>query len=135
MERFASARNLKVDISRVAGIFRSIAASVGTGPTAKKISVFGWGVNTSVGLKTFGKDQSHICCRGRTRNFPLYPGHFRTGYRCRGPPRESHPHLEATPAVEVEAAYQHYWFKKLRSSAIYSYAGGEQYGPRVHYHL
>jgi hypothetical protein len=31
-------------------------------------------------------------------------------------------HLVATPAVGVEASYQHYWFKRLRSSAIYSYA-------------
>jgi hypothetical protein len=31
-------------------------------------------------------------------------------------------HLVATPAVGVEAAYQHYWFKRLRSSAICSYA-------------
>ena len=31
-------------------------------------------------------------------------------------------HLVATPAVGVQAAYQHYWFKRLRSSAIYSYA-------------
>src|SRR5256884_9933849 len=30
--------------------------------------------------------------------------------------------LKATPAVGVEAAYQHYWLKTLRSSAIYSYA-------------
>jgi hypothetical protein len=30
--------------------------------------------------------------------------------------------LEATPAVGVEAAHQHYWLKNLRSSAIYSYA-------------
>jgi len=30
--------------------------------------------------------------------------------------------LAATPAVGVEAAYQHYWLKNLRSSAVYSYA-------------
>ena len=30
--------------------------------------------------------------------------------------------MQATPAVGVEAAYQHYWLKTLRSSAIYSYA-------------
>jgi hypothetical protein len=30
--------------------------------------------------------------------------------------------LEATPAVGVEAAYQHFWIKTLRSSAVYSYA-------------
>ena len=34
----------------------------------------------------------------------------------------TNPHLEATPAVGVEAAYQHYWTKTLRSSAVYSYA-------------
>jgi hypothetical protein len=30
--------------------------------------------------------------------------------------------LEATPAAGVVGAYQHYWVKKLRSSAFYSYA-------------
>ena len=30
--------------------------------------------------------------------------------------------LKATPAVGVEAAYQHYWRNNLRSSAFYSYA-------------
>jgi hypothetical protein len=32
------------------------------------------------------------------------------------------PHLQATPAVGIEGAYQHYWKKSLRSSAVYSYA-------------
>jgi len=31
--------------------------------------------------------------------------------------------LNATPAIGIEAAYQHYWKKTLRSSAVYSYAG------------
>jgi hypothetical protein len=31
--------------------------------------------------------------------------------------------LEATPALGVEAAYQHYWLKTVRSSLVYSYAG------------
>jgi hypothetical protein len=30
--------------------------------------------------------------------------------------------IQATPAVGVQAAYQHYWLKRLRSSAVYSYA-------------
>jgi len=32
------------------------------------------------------------------------------------------PHLVATAAVLVEAAYQHYWLRRLWSSAVYSYA-------------
>jgi hypothetical protein len=32
------------------------------------------------------------------------------------------PHLRATPAVGTDIAYQHYWAKTLRSSAVFSYA-------------
>jgi hypothetical protein len=31
-------------------------------------------------------------------------------------------HLRATPAVGVDASYQHYWTKTIRSSAVFSYA-------------
>jgi len=41
---------------QVAAIFRSIAAFLPTTPTPKTDSVFGWGVNVSTGVKTFGKD-------------------------------------------------------------------------------
>jgi len=96
---------------QVAGIFRSIAASVGTGSSAKTDSVFGWGVNTSVGLKTFGKDNAI---------FAVAAGHGISRYlqdtSGLGIDAEVtsgvNPHLEATPAVGVEAAYQHYWFEK-----------------------
>src|SRR2546429_8397816 len=42
---------------QVAAVFRSIAAFVPTTPTPKTDSVFGWGVNVSTGLETFGKDE------------------------------------------------------------------------------
>jgi hypothetical protein len=38
------------------------------------------------------------------------------------PASGTNPHLQATPAVGIEADYQHYWLKTLRSNAIYSYA-------------
>ena len=106
---------------QVAGIFRSIAASVGTGPSAKTDSVFGWGVNTSVGLKTFGKDNAIFAVaagHGISRYLQDTSGLGIDAEVASG----VNPHLEATPAVGVEAAYQHYWLKNLRSSAIYSYA-------------
>ncbi len=103
---------------QIAGIFRSIAAFL---PNGKTDSVFGWGVNTSLGFKTVGKDNLI---------FAVAAGHGISRYiqDTSGlgidaePTSALNPHLEATPAVGIEAAYQHYWLKRLRSSAIYSYA-------------
>ena len=103
---------------QVAGIFRSIAAFL---PNGKTDSVFGWGVNTSLGFRTVGKDNLI---------FAVAAGHGISRYiqDTSGlgidaePANALSPHLEATPAVGIEAAYQHYWLKKLRSSAFYSYA-------------
>jgi DcaP outer membrane protein len=103
---------------QVAGIFRSIAASL---PDGRSDSVFGWGVNASLGVKTFGKDNAILA---------VAAGHGISRYlqdtSGLGIDAEvisaAHPHLEATPAVGVEASYQHYWWKSLRSSLFYSYA-------------
>jgi hypothetical protein len=106
---------------QVAGIFRSIAASVGTGPSAKTDSVFGWGVNASVGLKTFGRDNLIFAVaagHGISRYLQDTSGLGIDAEVASG----VNTHLEATPAVGIEAAYQHYWLKNLRSSAVYSYA-------------
>ena len=104
---------------QVAAVFRSIAAFVPTTPTPKTDYVFGWGVNVSTGLETFGKDEVI---------FALAFGHGisrylqdTSGLGIDAEPKSS-TGLKATPAVGVEAAYQHYWLKTLRSSAIYSYA-------------
>src|SRR5215467_2194696 len=103
---------------QVAAIFRSIAAFVPTAPTAKTDSVFGWGVNASTGVKTFGKDNVI---------FAVAAGHGISRYLqdTSGLGIDAEPNsptsLRATPAVGVEAAYQHSWLKNLRSSAIYSY--------------
>jgi type II secretory pathway pseudopilin PulG len=103
---------------QVAGIFRSIAAFL---PDGRTDTVFGWGVNASTGVKTFGKDNVI---------FAVAAGHGISRYLqdTSGLGIDAEPtsgvttHLQATPAVGVEAAYQHYWRKTLRSSAIYSYA-------------
>lgn len=104
---------------QVAAVFRSIAAFVPTTPNPKTDSVFGWGVNVSTGVKTFGKDNVI---------FAVAAGHGISRYLqdSSGLGIDAEPNsptsLKATPAIGVEAAYQHYWLKRLRSSAIYSYA-------------
>ena len=104
---------------QVSGVFRSIAAFLPNGTTG---SVFGWGLNVSAGLKTFGQDNII---------FAVASGHGISRYiqdtSGLGIDAEvtsfTNPHLEATPAVGTDVAYQHYWNKRLRSSAVYSYAG------------
>jgi hypothetical protein len=103
---------------QIAGLFRSIAAFL---PNGRTDSVFGWGVNASAGFETFGKDNVI---------FAVAAGHGISRYlqdtSGLGIDAEvaslTNPHLEATPAVGVEGAYQHYWAKSLRSSGFYSYA-------------
>jgi hypothetical protein len=104
---------------QVAGIFRSVAAFL---PDGRTDSVFAAGVNASVGVKTIDKDNVI---------FAVASGHGISRYlqdtSGLGIDAEvvsfTNPHLQATPAVGVEGAYQHYWGKTLRSSVIYSYAG------------
>jgi DcaP outer membrane protein len=106
---------------QVAGLFRSIGAFVTTFPNQKTDSVFGWGINASLGLKTIGRDNLI---------FGVASGHGISRYiqDTSGLGIDAEPasgvttHLVATPAVGVEASYQHYWTKRVRSSAIYSYA-------------
>jgi hypothetical protein len=106
---------------QVAGLFRSIGAFVAPGPDQKTGSVFGWGINTSLGFNTFGRDNLI---------FAVAAGHGISRYiqDTSGLGIDAEPasgvttHLVATPAVGIEASYQHYWTKRLRSSAIYSYA-------------
>jgi hypothetical protein len=105
---------------QVAGLFRSIAAYL---PNGQRGTVFGWGVNGTLGLKTYGKDNLI---------FEVAAGHGLSRYiqDTSGlgidaepvPTPGSTAHLEATPAIGVEASYQHYWMKRLRSNLVYSYA-------------
>ena len=104
---------------QVAAIFRSIAAFVPTTPTAKTDSVFGWGLNVSTGVKTFGKDNV-ILAVAAGHGISRYLQDT-SGLGIDAEPKST-TSLKATPAVGVEAAYQHYWLKSLRSSAVYSYA-------------
>ena len=102
---------------QISGLFRSIAAFL---PSGKSDSVFGWGLNASLGVKTFDKDNVI---------FAVASGHGISRYLqdTSGLGIDAEPSssttIAATPAVGVEAAYQHYWLKNLRSSGVYSYAG------------
>src|SRR6516164_10736527 len=103
---------------QIAAIFRGIAAFLPNGDTD---TVFSWGLNTSLGVKTFGKDNvifGVAAGHGISRYI-----HDTSGLGIDAEPVSGiHPHLEATPGFGIDGAYQHFWLKKLRSSAVYSYA-------------
>jgi hypothetical protein len=102
-------------------LLRSISAFL---PSGKTESVFGWGANISFGMKTFGKDTMILegaYGHGISRYIQDESG---LGIDAEVADN-AHPHLKATPAVGFEAAYQHYWFRALRSNLVYGYAAVE----------
>ena len=101
---------------QIAGLFRSIAAFL---PDRRSDSVFGWGLNASLGMKTIEKDNLIFAVaagHGISRYIQDTSG---LGIDAEPSSRTS---LDATPGVGVEASYQHFWIKGLRSSAVYSYS-------------
>jgi len=109
---------------QVSGLFRSIAAFL---PDGRTNSVFGWGVNVSGGVRTFGKDNIILAVAGGHGISRYLQDTSGLGIDAEPVPGVT-PHLEATPAAGVEAAYQHYWTKSVRSSAVYSYAAVDNTG-------
>jgi len=103
---------------QIAGLFRSIAAFL---PNGRTDSVVGWGVNVAGALKTFGSDNLILAVAGGHGISRYIQDTSGLGIDAEPAAGPITPHLEATPAVGVEAAYQHYWIKRLRSSAVYSY--------------
>ena len=103
---------------QISGLFRSVAAFL---PDGRTDSVFGWGLNASTGFKTFDKDNLIFAVaygHGISRYLQDTSGLGIDAEVSSTP----NPHLETTPAIGINAAYQHYWKKTIRSSAIYSYA-------------
>jgi hypothetical protein len=107
---------------QASGLFRSIAAFVTQGNNARTDSVFGWGINLSAGFRTFGKDNVIIAVAGGHGVSRYIQDTSGLGIDAEVADVSTHPHLQATPAIGVEAGYQHYWTKTIRSNAVFSYA-------------
>jgi DcaP outer membrane protein len=120
--RFDGTIRLRQEFERghfqVSGLFRNIAAFL---PDGRSDSVFGWGVNASLGFKTVGKDNVIFAVAGG-HGISRYLQDT-SGLGIDAEPSSSGTSLSATPAIGVEASYQHFWVKRLRSSVVYSYAG------------
>ena len=101
---------------QISGLFRSIAAFL---PDGRQDSVFGWGFNASLGAKTIDKD-NFILAAAAGHGLSRYIQDT-SGLGIDAEPASATA-LRSTPAIGVEGSYQHYWTKRWRSSAVYSYA-------------
>lgn len=102
---------------QLAALMRDIAAFL---PDGRSDSVFGWGLNLAGQFKFPGKDTF------------VYQGAYGDGISRylqdtsglgidAAPSGGLNPHLDAVPAVGTYGGYQHYWFEKLRSSAVFGF--------------
>jgi hypothetical protein len=103
---------------QLATVLRDIAAFL---PSGRQDSVFGWGVNSSVFLKTFNRD--NLIVEGTYGHGISRYIQDTSGLGIDAEVADNaNPHLKATPAGGLEAGYQHYWMRTLRSSLVYGYA-------------
>jgi hypothetical protein len=103
---------------QMSGLFRDIGAYLPNGTTG---SVFGWGVNLTGLVKVVGSDAfvyQGAYGAGMERYVNDTSGLGIDAY----PADAARPHLKAVPLTAVYGAYQHYWLKNLRSSAVYGFA-------------
>lgn len=104
---------------QISGLFRSVSAFL---PNGRIDSVTGWGVNVAGGVKTFGRDNVILAVAGGHGISRYLQDTSGLGIDAEPATGAINAHLQATPAIGAEVAYQHYWLKSLRSSAVYSYA-------------
>jgi DcaP outer membrane protein len=102
---------------QVSGLFRDVAAYL---PDGRNASVFGWGVNLT-GAQKLGAD-TFVYQAAYGAGMERYVNDT-SGLGIDAQPADAaRPHLEAVPLTAIYGGYQHYWVKKLRSSAVYGFA-------------
>ena len=103
---------------QLSALFRSVAVSL---PDGRSESVTGWGFNLTGSERLFGKDTF------------VYQGAYGNGIERyindtsglgidAAVMSNENPHLRPLPVFGTYAGYQHFWFSRLRSNAIYGFA-------------
>lgn len=106
---------------QLSALFRDVAAYL---PNGKTDSVFGWGINLTGAQKLFGTD-TFVYQAAYGAGMERYVNDT-SGLGIDAQPADpTSPHLEAVPLTAIYGGYQHYWSKKVRSSAVYGFAQTE----------
>lgn len=116
---------------QAAGLFRSISAFEPSGVTD---SVFGWGVNLSGTMRTFGQD--NLILEGTYGHGIARYVQDTAGLGIDAQLVGNPPHPRATPETALEGDYQHYWLPRLRSNAVYGFVQvvNSTFQPSTTYH-
>jgi hypothetical protein len=102
---------------QLSGLFRDVSAYL---PDGRSASVFGWGVDLT-GAQKLGAD-TFVYQAAYGAGMERYVNDT-SGLGIDAQPADAaRPHLEAVPLTAIYGGYQHYWVKKLRSSAVYGFA-------------
>ena len=101
---------------QLSGLFRDVGAYL---PDGRNASVFGWGVNLT-GAQKLGND-TFVYQAAYGAGMERYVNDTSGLGIDAQPENAAHPHLTAVPLTAIYGGYQHYWIKKLRSSAVYGF--------------
>jgi hypothetical protein len=106
---------------QLSGLFRDVAAYL---PDGRQDSVFGWGINLTGAQKLFSAD-TFVYQAAYGAGMERYVNDT-SGLGIDAQPADpASPHLQAVPITAIYGGYQHYWAKKVRSSAVYGFAQTE----------
>ena len=102
---------------QLSGLFRDEGAYLPDGRTG---SVFGWGINLT-GLLKVGSRDTFVYQGAHGDGMERYINDTSGLGVDAQPANAARPHLTAVPETAAYGGYQHYWAKKLRSSAVYGF--------------
>jgi hypothetical protein len=102
---------------QLSGLFRDIGAYLPDGRTG---SAFGWGTDLT-GLLRVGSQDNFVYQAAYGAGMERYVNDTSGLGLDAQPANAATPHLRAVPETAIYGAYQHYWTKKVRSSAVYGF--------------
>jgi DcaP outer membrane protein len=103
---------------QLSALFRSVAVSL---PDGRNESVFGWGFNFTGSEKVFGKD-TFVYQAAYGNGIERYINDTSGLGIDAAVMSQQNPHIRTLPVFGAYGGYQHFWFSRLRSNAVYGFA-------------
>lgn len=102
---------------QLASVFRDLGVQL---PTGAHESVFGWGVNATIGVEVHGKD-NFVLGAAYGHGMARYVGDTAALGLDAAPISRTNLSLKALPLFATYGSYQHYWSSAVRSSATFGF--------------
>jgi hypothetical protein len=102
---------------QIASVFRNLGAQL---PNGVRETVFGWGVNGTMGMKVYGKD-NFVLQGAYGHGISRYVGDTAPLNLDAAPKSPTNLSLRALPLIATNGSYQHYWAPGVRSNATFGF--------------